>query len=131
MDSRAHRDGVYRTRRPTEVSWYRPHLDVSLQLIEDAATDCDAHVIGVGGGESTRVDDLPTREFRNLPVLDISANAMDVVRARLGADADQIEWLCGNVRTFAFAPHHYDVWHPLCRSGPPSLCARRKKKLEP
>ena len=58
MDPKSHWDKVYRTRRPNEVSWYRPHLDVSLQLIEEAAPNRDAQIIDVGGGESTLVDDL-------------------------------------------------------------------------
>jgi len=33
---------VYRTKRPDQVSWYRPHLDVSLALIEEAAPSRDA-----------------------------------------------------------------------------------------
>ena len=43
---------VHRTKHPTEVSWYRPHLDVSLQLIDEAARNRDARIIDVGGGES-------------------------------------------------------------------------------
>ena len=34
MDRKAHWEKVYRTKRPSEVSWYRPHLEMSLQLIE-------------------------------------------------------------------------------------------------
>ena len=58
MDPKAHWEKVYRTKRPNEVSWYRPHLEVSLQLIEEAAPNRDAQIIDVGGGESTLVDDL-------------------------------------------------------------------------
>ncbi len=111
MDPKAHWDAVYRTKQPTEVSWYRRHLQVSLGLIADAAPSRDAHVIDVGGGESTLVDDLLARGYRNVSVLDISATAIEVARRRLGADADRVEWLCGDVRTLAFARHRYDVWH--------------------
>ena len=43
---------VHRTKHPTKGSWYRPHLDVSLQLIDEAARNRDARIIDVGGGES-------------------------------------------------------------------------------
>jgi SAM-dependent methyltransferase len=111
MDPRSHWEKVYRTKQPTEVSWYRPHLEVSLQLIEEAAPDRDAQVIDVGGGESTFVDDLVARGYRNLDVLDVSATAIDVARERLGAGSDKVHWLCGDVTTFAFPAHRYDVWH--------------------
>lgn len=44
-----------------EVSWYRPHLDLSLKLIQDAAPDTGSALIDVGGGEATLVDDLVAR----------------------------------------------------------------------
>lgn len=111
MDPKAHWEKVYRTKQPTEVSWYRPHLDVSLQLIEDAAPNRDAHIIDVGGGESTLVDDLLIRGYRNLSVLDVSATALAFAKERLGNKADQVNWLCGDVTTFAFPRQEYDVWH--------------------
>ena len=111
MDTKSHWDKVYRTKRPNEVSWYRPHLEVSLQLIEEAAPNRDAQIIDVGGGESTLVDDLLTRGYRNVSVLDVSATALDVAKERLGDRGDAVNWLCGDVTTIALTRHHYDVWH--------------------
>jgi len=111
MDPKAHWDNVYRTRKPSEVSWYRPHLEVSIELIGEAAPGRDAHIIDVGGGEATLVDDLLVRGYRNVTVLDLSPTALAVARERLGAAAGRVAWLCGDVTTFAFAEHRYDVWH--------------------
>jgi 2-polyprenyl-3-methyl-5-hydroxy-6-metoxy-1,4-benzoquinol methylase len=111
MDSKSHWEKVFRTKHPTEVSWYRPHLDVSLLLIEEAAHNRDARVIDVGGGESTLVDDLLARGYRNLSVLDVSSTALVVAKGRLGDKADKVDWLCGDVTTYAFPRHRYDVWH--------------------
>jgi 2-polyprenyl-3-methyl-5-hydroxy-6-metoxy-1,4-benzoquinol methylase len=111
MDPKSHWERVYRTKQPTEVSWYRAHLDLSLALIAEAAASRDADIIDVGGGESTLVDDLLARGYRNLHVLDIAATAIAVARARLGSEAGRVEWLCGDVTSFAFARHRYDVWH--------------------
>ena len=111
MNPKAHWEKVYRTKLPTEVSWYRPHLDVSLQLIEEAAPSREAHIIDVGGGESTLVDDLLDRGYHNLSVLDFSATALAVAKERLGDKADLVHWLCGDVTTFALPRQEYDVWH--------------------
>ena len=43
---------------PEQVSWYRPHLERSLEFIEGAGLEPDAAIIDVGGGASTLVDDL-------------------------------------------------------------------------
>jgi SAM-dependent methyltransferase len=111
VDARQHWEQVYRTKQPTEVSWYAPHLDVSLRLIEDATPNRDASIIDVGGGESTLADDLLYRGYRPVSVLDLSATALDVAKGRLGERAGAVDWLCGNVVTFPFARHHFDVWH--------------------
>ena len=110
-EPRLHWDKVYRTKQPTEVSWYRPHLEISLQLIEEAAPNRDAHIIDVGAGESTLVDDLLARGYQNVCAMDLSSTALDVARTRLGADASKIQWLSADVLTFAFDRHQYDIWH--------------------
>jgi ubiquinone/menaquinone biosynthesis C-methylase UbiE len=110
-EPRQHWEEIYRTRPAGEVSWYRPHLYVSLQLIEEAAPARDARIIDVGAGASTLVDDLLARGYRDLHVLDLSAGALEVARARLGDRAAQVEWLCGDVLAIPFAAAQYDVWH--------------------
>ena len=111
MDAKSHWEKIYQTKRPTEVSWYRPHLELSLDLIAEACSNRDAYIIDVGGGESTLVDDLLACGYRNLQVLDISSTAIDVAKVRLGVDANKITWLCGDVTTLALKRHQYDVWH--------------------
>lgn len=111
MDSKNHWETVYTTKAPTEVSWYRPHLDTSLRLIEEAAGEHGARIIDVGGGESTLVDDLSAAGHRELSVLDISLTALEVTKARLGTAADAVQWLCGDITSIDLPHHHYDVWH--------------------
>ena len=83
MDAQTHWDKIYLEKAPDAVSWYRPHLEMSLSLIERAAPGCSASVIDVGGGESTLVDDLLARGYANITVLDISQTAIDANRKRL------------------------------------------------
>jgi 2-polyprenyl-3-methyl-5-hydroxy-6-metoxy-1,4-benzoquinol methylase len=111
VNLRQHWEQLYRTKLPTEVSWYAPHLGVSLRMIEEASPQVDSQIIDVGGGEATLVDDLIDRGYRHLSVLDVSATALDVAKARLGEGATAVDWLCGDVTTFPFARHQYDVWH--------------------
>jgi 2-polyprenyl-3-methyl-5-hydroxy-6-metoxy-1,4-benzoquinol methylase len=106
-----HWEAVYRTKRPTEVSWYAAHLKQSLQLIRDASPDQAAKIIDVGGGESTLPDDLLALGYRNVTVLDLSATAIEVAKARLGRDAERITWLQGDVTSYPFPADEYDVWH--------------------
>ena len=92
-----HWEKVYNTKAPDQVSWYRPHLETSLELVERAAVDSSASIIDVGGGESTLVDDLLAREYRNITVLDVSQTAIDATRERLGRAAERVRWLVADV----------------------------------
>jgi 2-polyprenyl-3-methyl-5-hydroxy-6-metoxy-1,4-benzoquinol methylase len=111
VDPKLHWEQVYRTKSPMEVSWYRPHLETSLELIEGTGAARDAAIVDIGAGESTLVDDLLARGYRNLFAMDLSSTALEVAMARLGADAARINWLCGDVRSFPFDRHRFDVWH--------------------
>ncbi len=111
MADQAHWETVYQTKAPDKVSWYAPHLALSLDLIRRAAADRDSVIIDVGGGESTLVDDLLADGYRHVDVLDLSRTAVEVTRTRLGAGGSEVVWRVGDVTTIALPPHRYDVWH--------------------
>jgi 2-polyprenyl-3-methyl-5-hydroxy-6-metoxy-1,4-benzoquinol methylase len=111
MDIKTHWDKVYTSKAPDAVSWYRPHLETSLALIERAAGRRSASIIDVGGGESTLVDDLIARGYENITVLDISQTAIDVTKKRLGLMAEQVHWLVADITEPQLDHGAYDVWH--------------------
>lgn len=111
MDPKTHWEHIYTTKAPDQVSWYRPHLETSLSLIERAVTDRNTSIIDVGGGESTLVDDLLQQGFRNITVLDVSKSAIEVNRARLGDTANGVRWLTADITSAELEPNAYDVWH--------------------
>jgi 2-polyprenyl-3-methyl-5-hydroxy-6-metoxy-1,4-benzoquinol methylase len=110
-DANTHWDTVYRTKAPDAVSWYRPHLEHSINLIQRVAPDISASIIDVGGGESTLVDDLLEKGYRNVSVLDISPTAIEVARKRVGELARHVTWLVADVTQAMLPSHFYDVWH--------------------
>jgi SAM-dependent methyltransferase len=111
MDTKTHWEKVYKSKAPEAVSWYRPHLERSLALIELAAKESSAAIIDVGGGESTLIDDLLLRGYNNLTVLDISQTAIDVNKKRLGLPAEQVRWLVADITEIDLQPASYDLWH--------------------
>jgi 2-polyprenyl-3-methyl-5-hydroxy-6-metoxy-1,4-benzoquinol methylase len=110
-DANTHWDTVYRTKAPDAVSWYRPHLETSIDLIQRVAPDSSAAIIDVGGGESTLVDDLLAKGYRNVSVLDISPTAIDVARKRIGEPARHVTWIVADVTQVILPSQCYDVWH--------------------
>ena len=84
MDAKTHWEAVYTTKEPEAVSWYLPHLETSLALIERAAHSHSTSIIDIGAGESTLVDDLLARGYENITVLDVSRTALDVTKKAVG-----------------------------------------------
>ena len=111
MNTPRHWENVYREKSPGTVSWYRPHLDRSIELIQSAAPDRTASIIDVGGGESTLVDDLLELGYRNLTILDVSQMALDVTKARLGESSKFIRWVYGDITELSLPIGAFDVWH--------------------
>jgi SAM-dependent methyltransferase len=111
MQAKAHWEQVYATRAATEVSWYQPHAEHSLALMRAAGVGAAARIIDVGGGASTLVDDLLDAGYRDITVLDLSANALAVARARLGPRAARVHWLEADVLEADLPEQGYDVWH--------------------
>jgi len=111
MNTEAHWETIYRAKAPDGVSWYRPHLEVSLGLIERAARSQAAAIIDVGGGESTLVDDLIRRGFDNVTVLDISPTALDATKERLGRAGERVHWLAADITSVSLPGHSFDIWH--------------------
>ena len=111
MDTKNHWEKLYTEKTPESVSWYRPHLEKSLELIERAATARSAAIIDIGGGESTLVDDLLVRGYKDISVLDISQTAIDVTKKRLGPAAEQVHWITADVTEVELGLNAYDVWH--------------------
>src|SRR5712692_742208 len=111
MNVETHWENIYGKKAADAVSWYRPHLETSLELIERAAPVHSASIIDIGGGESTLVDDLLARGYQSITVLDISQTAIDANKRRLGSAAEHIRWLVADITKRQLEPCAYDVWH--------------------
>ncbi|MGH2568713.1 MAG: class I SAM-dependent methyltransferase, partial [Bacteroidota bacterium] len=91
--------------------WYKPRLEISLQLIERANIPKSASLIDIGGGDSSLVDDLIQAGYSQLTVLDISSAALERARARLANRADTVTWLNADITQAKLPPYSYDLWH--------------------
>src|SRR5712691_9410191 len=111
MNAQKHWEAVFTSKAPDAVSWYRPHLEVSLDLIERCAPARSSPIIDVGAGESTLVDDLLSRGYEALTVLDVSKTAIDTTKKRLGRAAEQVHWTVGDITQTSLPPQSFDLWH--------------------
>jgi SAM-dependent methyltransferase len=111
MEPKSHWEAIYSSKSPENVSWFTPHLAVSLDLIRQAAPDRNVQILDVGGGASTLVDDLVEDGYMGVTVLDISATALKASQKRLGNRADTASWIEGDILDVTLKRAFYDVWH--------------------
>jgi SAM-dependent methyltransferase len=111
VDTKAHWDKMYAEKAPNAVSWYRPHLDTSLALMDHATKELSSSIIDIGGGESTLVDDLLQRRYGHVTVLDVSRKAIEVSQQRLGSAAAQVRWINADITKVELESGAYDLWH--------------------
>ncbi|CAA6604853.1 Methyltransferase type 12 [Rhodospirillaceae bacterium LM-1] len=111
MDRKHHWDKVYQTKSADSVSWFQPHAETSLRLIEGVAPDKRASIIDVGGGASKLVDGLLDDGYLDLSVLDLSGQALSVAKNRLGEKAGCVSWIEGDITKVCLPAHRYDIWH--------------------
>ena len=111
MSEQEHWEAVHGQKPPDQASWYQPHLERSIQIIENARLPLNAAIIDVGGGASTLVDDLLARGYTHVTVLDLSATAIASARKRLGSRADLVTWIVADITRADLPEHHFDFWH--------------------
>lgn len=111
MHGKAHWENVYRSKQADQVSWFQEHAERSLQFIRNTGVAADEHIMDVGGGASTLVDDLLRDGYRHLSVLDISAAALQAAQRRLGDAAARVGWIEADITQIELPVAGVDVWH--------------------
>jgi hypothetical protein len=105
-----HWETIYKTKNPAQVSWTQEVPKTSLAFIHSFGLKKTAKIIDIGGGDSTFVDYLLDEGFENITVLDISAQALDKAKKRLGNKSNKINWVVSDITEFQPGTT-YDVWH--------------------
>ena len=110
IDRKKHWQNVYEKKQPHEVSWTQDHPKTSLDFIRDAKLSKSAKIIDVGGGDSKLVDFLLDEGYQDITILDISSNALERAKIRLGKKAALVTWIVSDI--IDFEPEIiYDLWH--------------------
>ncbi len=109
-DRKNHWNEVYENKKPTEVSWYEPMPETSLNYIAECKLEKDAAIIDIGGGDSFLAEFLLARGFTDITVVDISEKAIGRAKNRLGEKAEEINWVVADAADFS-PGRQYDLWH--------------------
>jgi SAM-dependent methyltransferase len=110
MERKKHWENVFATKTEKEVSWYQHYPQTSVDFIAALQLQLDAKIIDIGGGDSYLMDALLDLGYTNLTLLDISANAIERIKKRLGAKAGHVTFIVSDVLDFN-PTEQYDFWH--------------------
>ena len=110
MSSKSHWEKIYKEKSPQEVSWTQETPTTSIEFFNDFKIQKDDPIIDVGGGESKFVDYLIDNGYKNISVLDISENAINNAKKRIGGRSKFINWIICDINEFE-PEGNYVVWH--------------------
>ena len=105
-----HWENIYATKGMQEVSWFQKVPTTSLELINQVAKNKQDAIIDIGGGDGFLVDNLLVLGYTDITVLDISKNAIDRAKKRLGKLSEKVKWILADITEFA-PSKEYVIWH--------------------
>ena len=105
-----HWQEVYHKKNENEVSWFQKSPKLSLDFISTLNLNLDSHIIDIGAGESSLVDNLLNLGYTNVSVLDISLKSIEKTKKRLGLKSKLVNWIVSDINDFK-PKHKYDLWH--------------------
>jgi 2-polyprenyl-3-methyl-5-hydroxy-6-metoxy-1,4-benzoquinol methylase len=107
---RQHWEDLYNERGEFQVSWFEDAPTISLELLRGIGAAPGSRIIDIGGGAARLVDALVRMNYDAVTVLDVSAEALSIARARLGEQAASVTWITADVTQWQ-PRQNYDVWH--------------------
>ena len=110
FERKKHWENIYKTKQPDEVSWFQSTPETSLDFFKQFKVRKTAKIIDIGGGDSFLVDHLLDLGYKDITILDISEEAINRAKQRLGEKATNVKWVVADASSFK-PTENYDFWH--------------------
>ena len=110
INKKQHWENVFATKKETEVSWYQEKPETSLQFFERNNIPKTAKILEIGGGDSYLIDNLLEQRFESITLLDISENAIERIKKRLGEKSEKVNFVVSDILDFS-SIEKFDVIH--------------------
>lgn len=96
VERRAHWESVYTDKGDAQLSWFQSQPELSLRIIRELK-NTPRSAIDIGGGQSMLAGQLVSMGLQEVTVLDLSSAAIRRAKERLGALAENVRWIVGDV----------------------------------
>ena len=104
-----HWNTVYSKSNTHKHTWTQDVPRTTLSMLDSLKLSKEVEIIDVGGGDSSLVDNLLGLGYKNITVLDISEEALNITKKRLGDNAHYIKWVVSDITEYRM-DKKYDVW---------------------
>lgn len=89
-----HWQHIYEEKSFDTLGWYEDYPGPSLDLIHESGLKKGEHIFIAGAGASTLIDQLIIKGFRKISANDLSMNALEQAKKRLGPEqVDLVNWI--------------------------------------
>jgi len=106
-----HWENIYKTKDHLQVGWYQESPTISLELLSrNNSTPADS-IIDVGCGASVLVDNLISKGYTKITLLDLSEEALLSISSRLGDKGSIPQYLSKDITKHIDFKKSFDVWH--------------------
>jgi ubiquinone/menaquinone biosynthesis C-methylase UbiE len=109
-----HWNEIYATRELEGLGWYEDDPTPCLKMLTDCCINPEDIILDVGVGASMLIDRLIEQGYQNIVAVDISAEALEKLKSRLGEEkASLVMWIVDDITQ----PEHLQdlrevaVWH--------------------
>lgn len=109
-DSKKHWEEVYKNKRFTQVSWFQEQDNIDLKLLKANCQQRPVKIFEVGCGATLLLDDLVTIENLEVFAIDISKNALNQAKQRLGEKSTKVHFIEGNILDIELNKK-FNIWH--------------------
>lgn len=98
IDYKEHWDNVYSSNEINNLGWYEEIPKPSLDLIAKCGLAKNAVILDVGSGATTLIDNLMQQGYKNIIASDISAIALEKLKARLSKEnSELVQWVVDDI----------------------------------
>ena len=105
-----HWNKIFKTKDYTQVLWHQNSPEFSIAQIKSHTNSKEDAIIDIGCGASLLVDELLQEGYNNITLLDVSNQALEIVKERLGLLSDKVTYVCSDITTFETSKR-YTFWH--------------------
>jgi SAM-dependent methyltransferase len=111
---KSHWNNVYSNNEVEDLGWYENKSEPSLSLVKKYLTMKQAHIVDIGSGATTLIENLLESGYQNLTTLDLSKVALQKGQASLGPErAALVNWVEDDITILKNADQikPADLWH--------------------